>query len=112
MTRQRQGVGGAPGGLVCGSADHAGQGGPERLQPPLQSSAVFRKDILASFCTGYRGAEPPVNPELEEERWQVLEIVDEVLVAGNFTNVSSEALRVRLTTLGLIASRSSQAGLL
>jgi len=75
-------------------------------------SQVFKKDILESFYAGYSGAELPVKPELAEERWQMLEIVNQVSDAGNFTNVSRDALRVRLTTLGLITSKSNQARIL
>jgi len=70
---------------------------------------VFRKEVLESLRDGFQDISPG---RFEEDRWQVFEIVDQVLETGNFTNVSREALRIRLTTLGLITSRLSQARML
>ena len=65
---------------------------------------AFKQSILDSYVNGFTPIEGSLQEILEglNPQWQILDIVDRVKAAGNFQNVSDDAIRIRLQKLNLI----------
>ena len=66
---------------------------------------VFSKSVIEAFNLNYHSEGYSKSLEDSEEFWGVLSVVDQVKKSGNFSNVSDQALRIRLQTLGLITDK-------
>ncbi|MBC8466071.1 ImmA/IrrE family metallo-endopeptidase [bacterium] len=77
----------------------------EAFNKVSKSPFSVKRKTLESFIPGEPARTRNKNglQDLDEE-WQIIGLVDDVKKAGNFENVSSEALRIRLQQLKLIVS--------
>ncbi len=66
------------------------------------SPQVFSQNILNAFNPNYHSEGYSKSLEDDEEFWGVLGVVNQVKKSGRFSNVSDQAMRIRLQTLMLI----------
>ena len=66
---------------------------------------VFPQSVLEACNLNYHSEGNSNSLENIEEYWNVLSIVAQVKKSGGFSNVSDQAMRIRLQTLGLIAHK-------
>ena len=66
------------------------------------SPQVFSQSVLEAFNPNYHSEGNSKSLEDIEEFWDVLSVVDQVKKSGRFSNVSDQAMRIRLQTLMLI----------
>jgi len=69
------------------------------------SPQVFSQSVLESFNSNYHSEGNSKSLEDIEEFWGVLSVVDQVKKSGRFSNVSDQAMRIRLQTLELITHK-------
>jgi len=75
----------------------------EAFQKVSEQPFSFNRKTLDSFIPGNRSSVVK-NDSLQslDDEWKILDIVDQVKSSGNFDNVSSDAMRIRLQQLRLI----------
>jgi len=75
----------------------------EAFQKVSKHPYSFKRKTLDSFIPGNHGSTTKTNTfQSLDDEWRILDIVDKVKDAGNFKNVSDDAMRIRLQQFQLI----------